>query len=69
MCVFGSLNQRSWSPSARDNPFNDLRYVRGGFVYLQDMLDRAIIQTHTGVRQPLGVYVQQMPYPCYVDDA
>ncbi|XP_053533603.1 phospholipid-transporting ATPase ABCA1 isoform X1 [Ictalurus punctatus] len=63
------IKDRSWSPSARDNPFNDLRYVRGGFVYLQDMLDRAIIQTHTGVRQPLGVYVQQMPYPCYVDDA
>ncbi|XP_058240814.1 phospholipid-transporting ATPase ABCA1 isoform X4 [Hemibagrus wyckioides] len=63
------IKDRSWFPSARDNPFNDLRYVRGGFVYLQDMLDRAIIQTQTGVRQTLGVYVQQMPYPCYVDDA
>ncbi|MCI4394811.1 hypothetical protein PGIGA_G00173010 [Pangasianodon gigas] len=63
------IKDRSWFPSARDNPFNDLRYVRGGFVYLQDMLDRAIVQTHTGVRQTLGVYLQQMPYPCYVDDA
>ncbi|KAF5901914.1 ATP-binding cassette sub-family A member 1-like, partial [Clarias magur] len=63
------IKDRSWAPSARDNPFTDLLYVRGGFVYLQDMLDRAIIQTHTGVRQPLGVYLQQMPYPCYVDDA
>ncbi|KAK3507292.1 hypothetical protein QTP70_013547 [Hemibagrus guttatus] len=63
------IKDRSWFPSAHDNPFNDLRYVRGGFVYLQDMLDRAIIQTQTGVRQTLGVYVQQMPYPCYVDDA
>ncbi|XP_034157069.2 phospholipid-transporting ATPase ABCA1 isoform X1 [Pangasianodon hypophthalmus] len=63
------IKDRSWYPSARDNPFNDLRYVRGGFVYLQDMLDRAIVQTHTGIRQTLGVYLQQMPYPCYVDDA
>ncbi|XP_072526701.1 phospholipid-transporting ATPase ABCA1-like [Salminus brasiliensis] len=63
------IKDRSWSPSARDNPFNDLRYVRGGFVYLQDMLDRGLVQAQTGVRQTLGVYMQQMPYPCYVDDA
>ncbi|XP_062865086.1 phospholipid-transporting ATPase ABCA1 [Trichomycterus rosablanca] len=62
------IKERSWSPSARDNPFNDLRYVRGGFIYLQDMLDQGIIRTQTGIRQTLGVYMQQMPYPCYVDD-
>ncbi|KAA0722897.1 ATP-binding cassette sub-family A member 1 [Triplophysa tibetana] len=62
------IKERSWYPSARDNPFNDLRYVRGGFVYLQDMLDRGIIRIQTGISQPLGVYAQQMPYPCYVDD-
>ncbi|XP_067284959.1 phospholipid-transporting ATPase ABCA1 [Pseudorasbora parva] len=62
------IKERSWSPSARDNPFNDLRYVRGGFVYLQDMVDRGIIKVQTGVSQPLGVYAQQMPYPCYMDD-
>ncbi|XP_052003577.1 phospholipid-transporting ATPase ABCA1-like [Xyrauchen texanus] len=63
------IKERSWYPSARANPFNDLRYVRGGFVYLQDMLDRGIIRVQTGISQPLGVYAQQMPYPCYVDDA
>ncbi|KAI5087957.1 ATP-binding cassette sub-family A member 1-like, partial [Silurus meridionalis] len=63
------IKDRSWFPSARDNPFNDLRYVRGGFVYLQDILDHAIIQTFTGVGKKLGVYMQQIPYPCYVDDA
>lgn len=62
------IKERSWYPSARDNPFNDLRYVRGGFVYLQDMVDRGIIRVQTGINQPLGVYAQQMPYPCYVDD-
>ncbi|XP_016419525.1 ATP-binding cassette sub-family A member 1 [Sinocyclocheilus rhinocerous] len=63
------IKERSWSPLARDNPFNDLHYVRGGFVYLQDMVDRGIITVQTGVSQSLGVYAQQMPYPCYVDDA
>ncbi|KAK9972436.1 hypothetical protein ABG768_025743, partial [Culter alburnus] len=62
------IKERSWSPTARDNPFNDLRYVRGGFVYLQDMVDRGIIKVQTGVNQTLGVYAQQMPYPCYMDD-
>lgn len=59
---------RSWSPGARDNPFNDLRYIGGGFAYLQDMIDHGIIRTHTAKAQPLGVFIQQMPYPCYVDD-
>ncbi|XP_061620276.1 phospholipid-transporting ATPase ABCA1-like isoform X1 [Phyllopteryx taeniolatus] len=60
--------ERSWSPGARDNSFNDLRYIRGGFAYLQDMIDHGIIRTHTSGTQPLGVFAQQMPYPCYVDD-
>ncbi|KAL4593585.1 ATP-binding cassette sub-family A member 1-like [Arapaima gigas] len=60
---------RLWAPGARDNPFNDLRYVLGGFVYLQDMLDGGIIRVHTSQAQPLGLFVQQMPYPCYVNDA
>lgn len=34
---------RLWSPGARDNPFNDLRYIWGGFAYLQDMMDHGII--------------------------
>ncbi|KAM6949618.1 phospholipid-transporting ATPase ABCA1 [Aplochiton taeniatus] len=63
------LKERSWSPGAADNPFNDLHYIWGGFAYLQDMLDHGIIRTHTAKAQPLGVFAQQMPYPCYVDDA
>ncbi|XP_054907006.1 phospholipid-transporting ATPase ABCA1-like isoform X1 [Poeciliopsis prolifica] len=63
------LESRSWSPGARDNSFNDLRYIWGGFAYLQDMIDHAIIQLQTSKSQPLGVFVQQIPYPCFVDDA
>ena len=66
MCV---LITRLWSPGARDSSFNDLRYIWGGFAYLQDMMDRGIIRTHVDEAQALGVYAQQMPYPCYTDDA
>lgn len=59
---------RSWSPGARDNSYNDLRYIWGGFAYLQDMMDHGIIRAQTSKSQPLGVFVQQMPYPCFVDD-
>lgn len=60
--------KRSWSPGARDNAFNDLRYIWGGFAYLQDMMDHAVIRLKTSKPQPLGVFVQQIPYPCFVDD-
>ncbi|XP_067379656.1 phospholipid-transporting ATPase ABCA1-like isoform X3 [Channa argus] len=62
------VKDRSWSPGARDNSYNDLRYIWGGFAYLQDMMDHGIIRAQTSKSQPLGVFVQQMPYPCFVDD-
>nr|XP_019951231.1 PREDICTED: ATP-binding cassette sub-family A member 1-like isoform X2 [Paralichthys olivaceus] len=62
------VKERLWSPGARDNSFNDLRYIWGGFAYLQDMMDHGIIQVQTSKTQPLGVFAQQMPYPCFVDD-
>uniref|UniRef100_A0A8D0AR12 ABC transporter domain-containing protein n=1 Tax=Sander lucioperca TaxID=283035 RepID=A0A8D0AR12_SANLU len=63
------VKDRLWSPGARDNSFNDLRYIWGGFAYLQDMMDHGIIQVQTSKTQPLGVFAQQMPYPCFVNDA
>ncbi|XP_075891700.1 phospholipid-transporting ATPase ABCA1 [Nelusetta ayraudi] len=59
---------RVWFPGARDHPYNELKYIWGGFAYLQDMIDHGIIRVHTSKSQPLGVYAQQMPYPCYVED-
>ncbi|XP_053199909.1 phospholipid-transporting ATPase ABCA1-like [Scomber japonicus] len=64
-----TVKDRSWSPGAGDNSFNDLRYIWGGFAYLQDMMDHGIIRTQTSKNQTLGVFAQQMPYPCFVDDA
>lgn len=63
-----SLSVRYWDPGPRADPMEDQRYIWGGFAYLQDMIDHGIIKLHTGNDWPLGVYVQQMPYPCYVDD-
>uniref|UniRef100_A0A3Q2YZG1 ATP binding cassette subfamily A member 1 n=1 Tax=Hippocampus comes TaxID=109280 RepID=A0A3Q2YZG1_HIPCM len=45
-----------------------MRYVWGGFSYLQDVVEQALVRAMTGTKEKTGVYVQQMPYPCYVDD-
>lgn len=63
-----SFNFRFWDPGPAADPFSDMRYIWGGFVYVQDLVERAVSRVLTGVRQTTGIYVQQMPYPCYVDD-
>ncbi|XP_062816399.1 phospholipid-transporting ATPase ABCA7 isoform X1 [Anolis carolinensis] len=65
------IKDRFWDPGPAADPFNDLRYVWGGFVYIQDLVEQAISRVLAGPLSPqrrMGVYVQQMPYPCYVDD-
>ncbi|XP_043970576.1 phospholipid-transporting ATPase ABCA1-like isoform X2 [Gambusia affinis] len=57
-----------WDPGPRADPFEDLRYVWGGFSYLQDVIEQGIIRAITGTVEKTGIYIQQMPYPCYVDD-
>lgn len=57
-----------WDPGPRADPFEDLRYIWGGFTYLQDVIEHGIIRALTGSKEKTGVYIQQMPYPCYVDD-
>ncbi|XP_048020053.1 retinal-specific phospholipid-transporting ATPase ABCA4 isoform X1 [Megalobrama amblycephala] len=62
------IKDRYWDPGPRADPLEDHRYIWGGFAYLQDMIEHGILKLQTGHDWPLGVYVQQMPYPCYVDD-
>ncbi|KAM6948363.1 retinal-specific phospholipid-transporting ATPase ABCA4 [Aplochiton taeniatus] len=62
------IKDRYWDPGPRADPMEDQRYIWGGFAYLQDMIEHGILKIHTGKDWPMGVYVQQMPYPCYVDD-
>ncbi|OXB70511.1 UNVERIFIED_CONTAM: hypothetical protein H355_016817, partial [Colinus virginianus] len=62
------IKDRFWDPGPAADPFSDLRYVWGGFVYVQDLVERAVVRVQTGAAPRVGLYLQQMPYPCYVDD-
>ncbi|KFV67554.1 Retinal-specific ATP-binding cassette transporter, partial [Dryobates pubescens] len=62
------IKDRYWDPGPRADPVDDLRYIWGGFAYLQDMIEHGIIKTQTNTEAPVGIYLQQMPYPCFVDD-
>uniref|UniRef100_A0AAQ4RMK2 P-type phospholipid transporter n=1 Tax=Gasterosteus aculeatus aculeatus TaxID=481459 RepID=A0AAQ4RMK2_GASAC len=62
------IKDRFWDPGPAADPFNDMRYIWGGFVYVQDLVESAVSRMLTGVQQTTGIYIQQMPYPCYVDD-
>uniref|UniRef100_A0A8C6UGH4 Zgc:172302 n=1 Tax=Neogobius melanostomus TaxID=47308 RepID=A0A8C6UGH4_9GOBI len=62
------IKDRFWDPGPAADPFSDMRYIWGGFVYIQDLVERAVTKVLTGAKQTTGIYVQQMPYPCYVDD-
>ncbi|XP_042638708.1 phospholipid-transporting ATPase ABCA7 [Orycteropus afer afer] len=62
------IRDRFWDPGPAADPLTDLRYVWGGFVYLQDLLERAAVRVLSGTSPRVGLYLQQMPYPCFVDD-
>lgn len=59
---------RFWDPGPAADPVMDMRYVWGGFVYLQDLLEGAVVRVLNSSARPASIYLQQMPYPCYVDD-
>ncbi|GAB1288076.1 Retinal-specific phospholipid-transporting ATPase ABCA4 [Apodemus speciosus] len=63
------IKDRYWDSGPRADPVEDFRYIWGGFAYLQDMLERGIVRSQTRAEPPVGVYLQQMPYPCFVDDS
>ncbi|XP_065646706.1 phospholipid-transporting ATPase ABCA1 isoform X2 [Hydra vulgaris] len=55
-----------WVPGPQSSQSSYFHY---GFAWLQDQLERAIIevQTNQSVVAP-GLYVEEIPYPCYLDD-
>ncbi|KAM8765599.1 phospholipid-transporting ATPase ABCA7 [Rhynchonycteris naso] len=63
------IRDRFWDPGPAADPLKDLHYVWGGFVYLQDLLEHAAVRVLSGSAPRASLYLQQMPYPCYVDDA
>jgi len=44
------------------------KYHSYTFIYLQNALERAILQAHTGRTLSYGIQTQQMPYPCWIED-
>ena len=56
------------TPMPRINPITDLKYFTSGFIFLQDLIEQAIIQNQTGRQQLPGISMQQFPSPCYVYD-
>lgn len=43
-------------------------YFLYGFIFIQDMLEKAIVEVKTNTTQKFGVITQMTPYPCYVND-
>ncbi len=60
------IRDRYWFPSTKTSTYF---YYIFGFVWLQDLVDRAIIDYHANqtVYEP-GTYIRQMPYPCFMND-
>ena len=59
------LKEKMWVPGPDGDMYYNMRYF-WGFVQIQDMLDQAIIQSQG--HSPVGVYLQQFPYPCFKRD-
>ncbi|XP_038064112.1 ATP-binding cassette sub-family A member 2-like isoform X2 [Patiria miniata] len=61
------IRRRFWAPGS--NHKSTLGYYTFGFVWIQDIIERAIINKWVGRRvvEP-GSYVQEFPYPCYISD-
>ncbi|XP_055884282.1 phospholipid-transporting ATPase ABCA1-like isoform X3 [Biomphalaria glabrata] len=61
------IMDKYWRPGSRAY-INSLKYWIYGFIYIQDMIDHAIIRLHTNTTQEPGILTQQFPYGCYVYD-
>eukprot|EP00111_Clytia_hemisphaerica_P002239 TCONS_00006276-protein len=61
-----SVRSRYWVPGPLAG---NAKYYYFGFAWMQDSLERAMIELMTGrnVSQP-GLYIQEIPYPCYLSD-
>ena len=69
VCIPSSLPMyRIWFPGPERKIWKQ-RYFDAGFIFLQDMIERAVLEavSHKNITAP-GVYVQEMAYPCYNED-
>lgn len=57
-----------WTPGPENTGWKKA-YLSQGFSFLQDMVERALAEEIVGHPIPTpGLYLQQMPYPCYQHD-
>uniref|UniRef100_A0A0K0E1F4 ABC transporter domain-containing protein n=1 Tax=Strongyloides stercoralis TaxID=6248 RepID=A0A0K0E1F4_STRER len=65
--VFSHLHVRSLP---RNDYTQDLKYFTSGYLYLQDIIDRILIEQKTNLSIPkFGTYMQQEPSPCVSFDS
>ncbi|MEJ1272000.1 hypothetical protein NN561_002848 [Cricetulus griseus] len=63
-----SIRTKIWAPGPHNSPSHNQIYSRA-FIYLQDSIERAIIELQTGRNsQEVAVQVQAVPYPCFMKD-
>ncbi|XP_059134228.1 glucosylceramide transporter ABCA12 isoform X1 [Peromyscus eremicus] len=63
-----SIRTKIWAPGPHNSPSHNQIYGRA-FIYLQDSIERAIIELQTGRNsQEVAVQVQAVPYPCFMKD-
>ncbi|KAG8124644.1 hypothetical protein E2320_019974, partial [Naja naja] len=62
------IREKVWTGGPHNSPSQSQIYSRA-FVYIQDSIDRAIIELQTGKSpEEIAVQVQATPYPCYNKD-
>jgi ATP-binding cassette subfamily A (ABC1) protein 1 len=52
-----------------DNSFVDFKYLKFGFAFLQDALERIIVERQTNTTLRTGLYAQPEPYPNSIFDS
>lgn len=60
------VRNRFWFPGPRNWGYG---YYQFGFVWIQDILERAMINLYVGqeITEP-GSYIHEFPYPCFIQD-
>ncbi|TRZ18799.1 hypothetical protein HGM15179_008308 [Zosterops borbonicus] len=62
------IRERIWTVGPHNSTSQSQIYSRA-FIYIQDSIERAIIELQTGKKpEDIAVQVQAMPYPCYNKD-
>lgn len=54
--------------TSRDEFLSDLKYLTFGFSFLQEAVDRSLIEFATNRNYSVGLFAQQEPYKCVVID-